>query len=172
MEQHASHCGYSCSVLNNIFASFSRQPILHCVVLTSKLEYGEFVFIVLEAWVVVWRYADFFSGEGSRVMKGRTILYINWISQFFHRCISLIVMLYTILKLYCRYEYTRPYMINRIWSLKQLWLLVNGHAWFHLHGVRWPVRNGEGAKNSKWKYMFPARFEPTPRQSTTGKSAP
>ena len=25
-----------------------------------------------------------------------------------------------ILKLYCRYEYTRPYMINRIWSLKQL----------------------------------------------------
>ena len=24
------------------------------------------------------------------------------------------------LKLYCRYEYTRPYMINRIWSLKQL----------------------------------------------------
>ena len=25
-------------------------------------------------------------------------------------------------------------MINRIWSLKQLWLQVNGHAWFHLHG--------------------------------------
>ena len=24
------------------------------------------------------------------------------------------------LKLYCRYEYTRPYIINRIWSLKQL----------------------------------------------------
>ena len=34
------------------------------------------------------------------------------------------------LKLYCRYLYTRPYMINRIWSLKQLWLQVNGHAWF------------------------------------------
>ena len=57
------------------------------------------------------------------------------------------------LKLYCRYEYTRPYMINRIWSLKQLWLQVNGHAWFHLHGQRWPVLNGEGAKNSKWKYV-------------------
>ena len=26
----------------------------------------------------------------------------------------------TFLTLYCRYEYTRPYMINRIWSLKQL----------------------------------------------------
>ena len=78
------------------------------------------------------------------------------------------------LKLYCRYLYTctRPYMINRIWSLKQLWLQVNGHAWFHLHGLHWPVRNGEGAKNSKWKYMFPAGFEPTPRQSMTGKSAP
>ena len=76
------------------------------------------------------------------------------------------------LKLYCRYEYTRPYMINRIWILKQLWLQVNGHAWFHLHGLSWPVRNGEGAKNSKWKYMFPAGYEPTPRQSSTGKSAP
>ena len=75
-----------------------------------------------------------------------------------------------VLKLYCRYLYTRPYMINRIWSLKQLWLQVNGHAWFHLHGLRWPVRNGEGTKNSKWKYMFPAGFEPAPRQSMTGKS--
>ena len=75
------------------------------------------------------------------------------------------------LKLYCRYEHTKPCMINRIWGLKQLWLQVNGHAWFHLQRLRWPVRNGEGAKNSKWKYMSPAGFEPTPRQSTTGKSA-
>ena len=75
----------------------------------------------------------------------------------------------SILKLYCRYLYTRPCMINHIWGLKQLWLQVNGHAWFHLQRLRWPVRNGEGAKNSKWKYMSPAGFEPTPRQSTTGK---
>ena len=74
------------------------------------------------------------------------------------------------LKLYCRYLYTRPCMINHIWGLKQLWLQVNWHAWFHLHWLRWPVRNGEGAKNSKWKCMSPAGFEPTPRQSTTGKS--
>ena len=60
-------------------------------------------------------------------------------------------------------------MINHIWGLKQLWLQVNWHAWFHLQRLRWPVRNGEGAKNSKWKYMSPAGFEPTPRQSTTGK---
>ena len=73
------------------------------------------------------------------------------------------------LKLYCRYLYTRPCMINHIWSLKQLWLQVNGHAWFHLQRLRWPVRNGEGAKNSKWKYMSPAGFEPTPCLSTTGK---
>ena len=73
------------------------------------------------------------------------------------------------LKLYCRYLYTRPGMINHIWSLKQLWLQVNGHAWFHLQRLRWPVRNGEGVKNSKWKYMSPAGFEPTPCQSTTGK---
>ena len=66
------------------------------------------------------------------------------------------------LKLYCGYKYTRPCMINRIWGLKQLWLQVNGHAWFHLHGLRRPVRNREGAKNSKWKYMSPAGFEPTP----------
>ena len=73
------------------------------------------------------------------------------------------------LKLYCRYLYTRPCMINHIWGLKQLWLQVNGHAWFHLRQLRWPVLNGEWAKNSKWKYMSPAGFEPTPRQSTTGK---
>ena len=73
------------------------------------------------------------------------------------------------LKLYCRYLYTRSCMINHIWGLKQLWLQVNGHAWFHLQRLRWPVRNGEGAKNSKWKYMSPAGFEPTPRQSMTGK---
>ena len=50
------------------------------------------------------------------------------------------------LKLYCGYKYTRPYMINRIWSLKQLWLQVNGHAWFHLHGLRWPFGTGGSEK--------------------------
>ena len=84
---------------------------------------------------------------------------------------ALHVSYYFYLKLYCRYLYTRPCtcMINHIWGLKQLWLQVNGHAWFHLQRLRWPVRNGEGAKNSKWKYMSPVGFEPTPRQSTTGK---
>ena len=66
------------------------------------------------------------------------------------------------LKLYCGYKYTIPCMINRILGLEQLRLQVNSHAWFHSHGIRWPVRNGEGAKKSKWKYMFPAGFEPTP----------
>ena len=50
------------------------------------------------------------------------------------------------LKLYCRYLYTRPCMINHIWGLKQLWLQVNGHAWFHLQRLRWPVRNGRERK--------------------------
>ena len=76
------------------------------------------------------------------------------------------------LKLYWRYEYTTPCMINCIWGLKQLWLQVNGHAWFHLQRLCWPVRNGEGAKTSKWKYVSPAGFEPTPRLFATGKSAP
>ena len=31
---------------------------------------------------------------------------------------------------------------------------------------------GRERKIQKWKYMSPAGFEPTPRQSTTGKSAP
>ena len=57
------------------------------------------------------------------------------------------------LKLYCSYKYTMPCVINRIWGLKQLWLQVNDHAWFHLHGSRWAVQNGERAKNSKWKYV-------------------
>ena len=37
------------------------------------------------------------------------------------------------LKLYCGHKYTKSCMINRIWGLKQLWLQVNDHAWFHLH---------------------------------------
>ena len=94
----------------------------------------------------------------------------NWHSISTSKTSALTQCNIMLLKLYCRYLYTRPYMINRIWSLKQLWLQVNGHAWFHLHGLRWPVRNGEGAKNSKWKYMFPVGFELTPRQSMTGKS--
>ena len=77
-----------------------------------------------------------------------------------------------ILKLYCGFRYTTLCMINRIWILKQLWLQVNGHAWFHLQRLRWPVRNGEGAKNPKWKHLSPGGFELTSRQSTTGKSAP
>ena len=65
------------------------------------------------------------------------------------------------LKLYCGYLYTRPCMINCIWGLKQLWLQVNGHAWFHLHEIHWAVRNRMGLKNSKWKYVSLAGFEPT-----------
>ena len=80
-------------------------------------------------------------------------------------------MLKRTLKLYCGYKYTRPCMMNRIWGLKQLWQQVNGHASFNLHGQRWDDQNGEGARNSKWKYMFPAGFQPKPLHSTTGISA-
>ena len=95
-----------------------------------------------------------------------------WAYYFTNTCTSCFhfkFFIRDILKLYCRYLYTRPCMKNHIWGLKQLWLQVNGHAWFHLQRLRWPVRNGEGAKNSKWKYMSTAGFEPMPRQSTTGK---
>ena len=70
------------------------------------------------------------------------------------------------LKLYCRYLYTRPCMINHIWGLKQLWLQVNGHAWFHLQRLRWPVRNGEGAKNSKWIQRDSNPHPASPRQES------
>ena len=47
-----------------------------------------------------------------------------------HKCRikSVIFTCWPHLKLYCRYLYTRPCMINHIWGLKQLWLQVNGHA--------------------------------------------
>ena len=57
------------------------------------------------------------------------------------------------LKLYCGFIYTRPCKINRILGLKQLWLQVNGHAWFHLHGIHWAARYRLGLKKSKWKYV-------------------
>ena len=73
------------------------------------------------------------------------------------------------LKLYCGYKYTS--MINRIWVLKQLWLQVNCHAWFQLHWIHWAVGNRLGLKNSKWKYMSRAGFQPKPRHATTGETA-
>ena len=57
-------------------------------------------------------------------------------------------------------------MINRIWDLKQLWLQVNGHAWFHLHGIHLPVRKGaKGAKNSNENICL--QRDSNPRLGTT-----
>ena len=61
--------------------------------------------------------------------------------------------------------YDKSYLGSKTTMTSGEWTLL----WFHLQRLRWPVRNGKGAKNSKWKYMSPAGFEPTPRQSTTGK---
>ena len=84
-----------------------------------------------------------------------------------HFLLLFIVFFKISLKLYCRYEYTKPCMINRIWCLKQLWLQVNGHAWFHLQQPRWHVLNGEGAKYSKWKYMWDSdQHHASPRQES------
>ena len=94
--------------------------------------------------------------------------YLSWLWNILHYNLRKDITL----KLYCGLRYTKLCMINRIWVLKQLWLQDNDHAWFHLQRFRWPVRNGEGAKNPKWKYLSPGDFELTSRQSTTGKSAP
>ena len=65
------------------------------------------------------------------------------------------------LKLYCDYKYTRSFMINRVWGLKQLWLQVNGHAWCHLLGLRGPERKGEKRKiQNENTCMYPPGIEP------------
>ena len=51
-------------------------------------------------------------------------------------------------------------MINHIWGQKQHTLQVNGHAWFHFHGICWFARNEKHTENSKWKYMSPPRIKP------------
>ena len=48
------------------------------------------------------------------------------------------------LKLYYGYKYRKPFMINRIWGLKQLWLQVIGHAWFHFKRLRWSTCTERG----------------------------
>ena len=98
----------------------------------------------------------------------KRVIVLSWLWNILHYNLRKDI----ILKLYCGFRYTTLCMNNRIWVLKQLWLKDNGHAWFHLQRLRWPLRNGEGAKNPKWKYMSPGGFELTSRQSTTGKSAP
>ena len=43
-------------------------------------------------------------------------------------------------------------MVNRIWGLKQLWLQVNGHAWFRLISFAWdPLSYSEQAGIEKFK---------------------
>ena len=56
------------------------------------------------------------------------------------------------IKAIMRLEVNKALYINRIWGLIQLWLQMNGHAWFHLHGIHLAVWNRLGLKNSKWKY--------------------
>ena len=48
-------------------------------------------------------------------------------------CLEMYVKCTFWLKLFCGYKYTRPCIESN-----QLYLQVNGHAWFHLHGLRWP----------------------------------
>ena len=69
-----------------------------------------------------------------------------------------------ILKLYCGYKYKRLYMINCtcIWGQKQLWLQVNGNGWYHLHWLRWAVRNGRGAKNQNENICLQRDSNPRP----------
>ena len=47
----------------------------------------------------------------------------------------------------------RPCMVNRSWGIKKLTLQVNGHAWYHLHGLPKAMKNGKQAKNAKWKCL-------------------
>ena len=55
------------------------------------------------------------------------------------------------LKLYCGYKYTKHCMINCIWSLKQRYLQLNGHAWFHLQGLCRPVRKANKRFYVSWR---------------------
>ena len=73
-------------------------------------------------------------------------MYLTWINHFMKSMLGWVVLrIYIISKLYCGYKYTRPFIIMS-GSLKQLWLQVNGHAWFHLLGLRRPVRKGNKRK--------------------------
>ena len=92
------------------------------------------------------------------ICKGRSLLRRTYGLKLYYVVIIYVPLLDSQfnLKLYCGYKYTRTCMINRIWSLKQLWILhvlVNGHHWFHLHGIHWAVRNRLRLKNSKWRYV-------------------
>ena len=78
---------------------------------------------------------------------------------------------FPLLKLYCRYEFTKLGIINHILGLKQLWLQVNGHGMldFIYNSSVDLFGTGGGRKKSNWKYKSPAGFKATPSQSTTGK---
>ena len=70
-------------------------------------------------------------------------------------------------KLYCTHVNYR----NLLWYFIFLYapITLDGyHAWFHLYGLREAVRNGKQAKNSNWKYVSPAGFEPETYASQAG----
>ena len=88
----------------------------------------------------------------------RFISYRGWWATFKPKPFKII---YYVVKAILRLFIYTSCMINCIFGLKQLWLQVNGHAWFYLHEIHWAVRNRLGLKNSKWKYMSLAGFELT-----------
>ena len=95
----------------------------------------------------------------------KRVIVLSWLWNILHYNLRKDI----ILKLYCGFRYTTLCMINCILVLKQLWLHDNGHTWFHLQRLRWPVRNGEGAKKSKMKYLSPGdsnQYHANPRQES------
>ena len=53
-------------------------------------------------------------------------------------------------------------MIHRIWGLKWHTLQVNGHVWFHLHGLSRPVRHGKQDKKEEiWPSPMTKAHTPT-----------
>ena len=51
-------------------------------------------------------------------------------------------------------------MINRALGLTRLWLQVNGHAWFHLQGLRRPVRKKNYRKIQMKTHVIMLGIEP------------
>ena len=94
----------------------------------------------------------------------------TWISNIVVRNIFLCLkQVYCCLTFVCMYIYKAFYDKSYLGS--KTTLTEYGHAWFHLHGIHWAVRNRLGLKNSKWKYMSPVGFEPTPRHAMAGETA-
>ena len=105
----------------------------------------------------------------NRYILGKPYLNSKWNTDITHKVTWVLFFIPYILKLYCRYIYTKPCMINCIWGLKTT--MTSGEWTCFISFATAPLTCSErwGSEKFKMKIYVSSGIR-THTQSTTGKS--